>query len=252
MHLSAAPLVCERHDCKAALDQTVQRIGPTIGMPRFGRTLGVVPSPRTPTPPDLEDVAKARSGGSAKAEATRATLVAVARRIFVAKGYFATGTEEIVKEAGLTRGALYHHFADKRALFVAVFEAVEEDLLANAGVIVTNDSFERLRVGLLGFLDASLTPEVQRVLLIDGPAVLGWHDWRELEARYGLGAIRALLAAAVAEGSLPPQPVDPLAHILLASIDEAALFIANAADPPVTRDQARTAMDSLLTGLRRG
>jgi AcrR family transcriptional regulator len=169
----------------------------------------------------------------------------------VAKGYFATGTEEIVQEAGLTRGALYHHFADKRALFVAVFEAVEEDLLANAGAVQAKDSFDRLRVGLLGFLDASLTPEVQRVLLIDGPAVLGWQEWRELEARYGLGAIRSLLAAAVAEGSLAAQPVDPLAHILLASVDEAALFIANSSDPPASRDLARTAIDALLTGLRR-
>jgi AcrR family transcriptional regulator len=218
----------------------------------FGRTLGVVSSPRTSMPPDAGGVRKARPGGSAKAEATRATLVAVARRMFVAKGYFATGTEEIVQEAGVTRGALYHHFADKKALFVAVFEAVEDDLLANAGTIVANDSFDRLRVALLGFLDASLTPEVQRVLLIDGPAVLGWQEWRELEARYGLGAIRALLAAAVAEGSLPTQPLDPLAHILLASVDEAALFIANATDPPGSRDQARAAMDALLTGLRRG
>jgi AcrR family transcriptional regulator len=185
-----------------------------------------------------------------RAEATRATLIAVARRLFVDQGYFATGTEEIVQAAGLTRGALYHHFADKKALFLAVFEGVEEDLLANAGTLATaTDAFGQLRSGLLGFLDASLTPEVQRVLLIDGPAVLGWQDWRELEARYGLGAIRGLLAAAVDEGTLRPQPVDALAHILLASIDEAALFIANAPDQRAARDLAVSAMESLLDGL---
>lgn len=169
--------------------------------------------------------------------------------MFVEKGYFNTGTEEIVQQADVTRGALYHHFADKKALFLAVFEAVEADLLANAGAAEVTDSFTRLRVGLLGFLDASLTPEVQRVLLIDGPAVLGWSDWRALEAKYGLGAIRELLAAAISEGTLREQPIDALAHILLASVDEAALFIANADDPVVARDLAVGAMNSLLGGL---
>jgi AcrR family transcriptional regulator len=186
-----------------------------------------------------------------RAEATRATLIAVARRLFVAHGYFATGTEEIVKEAGVTRGALYHHFADKKGLFLAVFRAVEDDLLANAGRMDAPDSFARLRGGLLGFLDASLTPEVQRVLLIDGPAVLGWQEWRELEASYGLGSIRALLAAAIDEGTLRVQPIDALAHILLASVDEAALYIANAVDPVAARDLAVSAMDALLSGLAR-
>ncbi|MSX57114.1 MAG: TetR family transcriptional regulator, partial [Actinobacteria bacterium] len=83
-----------------------------------------------------------------RAEATRAALISVARRLFVEKGYFDTGTEEIVQEAAVTRGALYHHFADKKALFLAVFEAVEDDLLANAGGIDAPDSFTRLRNGL--------------------------------------------------------------------------------------------------------
>ena len=185
-----------------------------------------------------------------RAEATRATLIAVARRMFVEKGYFNTGTEEIVQEAALTRGALYHHFADKKALFRAVFEAVEDDLLANAAAgVVTAHSLARLRNGLIGFLDASLTPEVQRILLVDGPAVLGWPEWRALEATYGLGAIRALLQAAITEGTLPDQPIDALAHMLLASVDEAALYIANAPDPLAARDMAVGAMDALLGGL---
>ncbi|MDO8361292.1 MAG: TetR/AcrR family transcriptional regulator [Actinomycetota bacterium] len=184
-----------------------------------------------------------------RAEATRAKLIAVARRVFVEKGYFNTGTEEIVQEAKVTRGALYHHFTDKKALFLAVFEAVEQDLLANSGQLVATDSFERLRTGLTGFLDASLTPEVQRILLIDGPAVLGWQEWRTLEAQYGLGAIQGLLEAAITEGTLRPQPVSALAHILLASVDEAALFIANADDPQVARELAVGAMESLLGGL---
>jgi AcrR family transcriptional regulator len=186
-----------------------------------------------------------------RAEATRNSLVDAARRLFVDRGYHATSTEDVVALAGVgTRGALYHHFADKRALFVAVFEAVEESLVAAAGVqIEEGPPLEMLRTGLLGFLDASLTPEVQRVLLIDGPAVLGWQEWRAVEERYGLGGIRAMLELAVADGSLPRQPVGVLAHLLLAAADEAALFIANADDPVVARDEAVAALDRMIGAL---
>ncbi|MGW3938248.1 TetR/AcrR family transcriptional regulator [Streptomyces phaeochromogenes] len=189
-----------------------------------------------------------------RAETTRSALVAAARRLFVEKGYFGTSTEELVAAAGVgTRGALYHHFADKKALFLAVFEQVEEDLLAAVDTTTTSsssgDALARLRHGLLGFLDASLQPEVQRILLVDGPAVLGWREWRAIEERYGLGAIHALLDLAVAEGTLPDQPLDVLAHILLAAIDEAALFIASADNPVSARDQAVSAVDQLLAGL---
>lgn len=167
------------------------------------------------------------------------------------KGYFATGTEEIVAAAGVgTRGALYHHFADKAALFLAVFEDVEEDLLAAAAEgHLQGTAADRLRQGLLGFLDASLTPEVQRVLLVDGPAVLGWQQWRALEERYGLGAIRGLLENAVADGSLPAQPLDALSHLLLAVVDEAALYIAHAADPEAARVEAVAGVQRVLAGL---
>jgi AcrR family transcriptional regulator len=188
---------------------------------------------------------------AARAEATREALLQAARALFVARGYHATGTEEIVAAAAVgTRGALYHHFADKKALFRAVFERVEEDLLAAAAERPRGSgALETLRTGLLAFLDASLTPEVQRVLLIDGPAVLGWQEWRALEERYGLGAIRALLEAAVAEGVLPAQPLAALAHVLLAAVDEAALFIANAEDPLAARAEAVAVVGALLDGL---
>ena len=187
-----------------------------------------------------------------RAESTRNALVAAARRLFVERGYHATSTEQIVALAGVgTRGALYHHFADKRALFVAVFEAVEQDLVAAAGAAIQEaPPLEMLRNGLIGFLDASLTPEVQRILLIDGPAVLGWQEWRTIEARYGLGGIRGMLELAVADGSLPRQPVEVLAHLLLATAAEAALFIANADDPAAARDQAVDALDRLLSGIK--
>jgi len=175
-----------------------------------------------------------------------------ARRLFVEKGYHGTGTEEIVAAAGVgTRGALYHHFADKRALFLAVFEAVEKDLVgsASAGELPA-DAFGQLRAGLLAFLDASLTPEVQQVLLLDGPAVLGWQTWRSLEEKYGLGAIQGLLGQAVEEGTVHRQPLGALAHLLLAIIDEAALFVVHAVDPAAARAEAAAAVDGLLAGIR--
>lgn len=181
---------------------------------------------------------------------TRRALVAAARLLFVEKGYFQTGTEEIVRAANVTRGALYHHFADKKALFLAVFEAIEDDLINAASSQESPvDALCRLQSALLGFLDASLTPEVQRVLLIDGPAVLGWQEWRALEAKYGLGVIEQLLNDAIKEGNLRPQPVSALAHILLAAVDEAALFIANSNNPLSARDVSADAMRSVLAGI---
>ena len=192
---------------------------------------------------------------AAQAEGTRAALVAAARRLFVEKGYHRTSTEEVVTEAGVgTRGALYHHFADKQALFEAAFIAVEEDLVIEAAKNLADPAdgaLNQLRQGLVGFLDASLTPHVQRILLIDGPAVLGWVKWRELESLYGLGAIRAMLERAVEEGDLAAgQPVDALAHVLLAAADETALFIANAPDQRAARDQGVKALNAVLDGLR--
>ena len=187
-----------------------------------------------------------------RAERTKAALVSTARRLFVEQGYFATGTEQIVTESGVgTRGALYHHFVNKQALFRAVFEAVQRDLAGGQRERLGLGAMERLRHGLQGFLDASLRPEVQRIVLIDGPAVLGWEVWREIEAEFGLGAIEAMLQAAVDEGTIERRPsAVVLAHLLLAAVDEAALFIANADDPRAARVDAGTAIDRLLAGLR--
>ncbi|GAB3018444.1 TetR family transcriptional regulator [Mycobacterium bourgelatii] len=192
---------------------------------------------------------------AAQAEATRAALIDAAKRLFVEKGYHHTGTEEVVAEAEVgTRGALYHHFADKQALFEAVFIAVEEDLVLQAAKNLADPAhgaFNQLRQGLIGFLDASLTPQVQRILLIDGPAVLGWARWRELESVYGLGAIRAMLEIAIEEGDLAAgQPVAVLAHVLLAAAEEAAMFIANAVNQQEARDESVRALNALLDGLR--
>ncbi len=179
-------------------------------------------------------------------------MIAAARELFVTKGYFATGTEEIVAKADAgTRGALYHHFADKEDLFRAVFDQVQADLAAATIVNERDDSLDLLTAALQQFLDASAdNADVQRILLIDGPAVLGWDQWRNLEAEYGLGVITAMLDAAVAQKVIARQPTTPLAHMLLAAVDEAALYIANAPERPRAHRLARESLMRLLGGLR--
>jgi AcrR family transcriptional regulator len=198
-----------------------------------------------------------RRGGTApdraqRGEETRTALVSAARELFGTKGYFATGTEEIVARANVgTRGALYHHFADKQALFRAVFEAVEVDLLARAATTTTTgNAWDQLVAGLQSFLTAALEPEVQRIILVDGPAVLGWNTWRELEGHYGIGAIEAALQAAIDDGSIVTRRRRELAHLILAAVDEAALLIANSAEPEAARRGASQALGQLLEGLR--
>ncbi len=188
-----------------------------------------------------------------RAQQTRERVLAAARALFAERGYHATGTGEIVSAAGVgTRGALYHHFADKQQLFLAVFEQVEMDLSAKTGAAVIGETgFEVLEAGLAAFLDASLEGEVRQILLIDGPAVLGWQAWREVEERFGLGAIRTILDQGQADGSIRDVDVDvgAMAHLLLSAIDEAALFIAHAGDRRAARAQVGSALSALLAGI---
>jgi AcrR family transcriptional regulator len=201
------------------------------------------------------DASDGKARRAAQAQTTRNALIKTARALFLERGYHLTSTEDIVAASGVgTRGALYHHFADKKALFEAVFISVEEDLIAGSAASRSPsvDAFGQLERALLGFLDSSLNQPVQRILLIDGPAVLGWGRWRELESQYGLGAIGALLQRAEAEGSIAAnQPLEVLSHILLAAVDEAALFVANSANPPRARDEAARVMSLLLHGVTR-
>lgn len=188
---------------------------------------------------------------AAQSVATRAALVAIARERFGARGYAAVGTEEIVRAAGVTRGALYHHFAGKEDLFAAVYEQVEMAIVQGVGELAADaaDPGEALRLGAGAFLDSCLDPAVQRIVLIDAPAVLGYERWREIAERYGLGIIEATLAAAVEAGQLEPQPLKPLAHMLLGALDEAGLLVARAEDVVAARAEVGAAVDRLLDGL---
>src|SRR5690242_14501434 len=145
-----------------------------------------------------------------RSEATRRRLVSAARTLFGARGYADVGTEEIVRAAGVTRGALYHQFRDKADLFAAVAEEVEaevtERVAAGASEAAAGPLGE-LRRGVRLFLDACAEPEVERIILLDAPAVLGWAAWRDLAARYGLGLVQIALREAIGAGAITAQPV---------------------------------------------
>lgn len=184
--------------------------------------------------------------------ATRALLVGAARKLFADKGFADVSTEAIVKAAGVTRGALYHQFDDKAGLFAAVYEDVERDLVADIAqqimVAQPPDPLEAMRAGARLFLDLCSAPDVQQIVLIDAPAVLGWDQWRAVGMKYGLGVIEGMLTHAIAEGVVAEQPVRPTAHVLLGALDEAALFVSRASD----RDQARREMDAVCDRLING
>lgn len=188
--------------------------------------------------------------------ATRAALVAAARPLFAARGYAGVGTEEIVRAAGVTRGALYHHFAGKRELFEAVYEEIEVELAERIadGALRANASspLQAMRAGAEMFLAASSEPETQRIVLLDGPSVLGWDRWREIAAAHGLGLIEATLQAAIEAGEIEPQPLRPLAHVLMGALDEAAMLVARAPDPEAMRADVGRTLEALLAGLSRG
>jgi AcrR family transcriptional regulator len=188
----------------------------------------------------------------ARAEETRRTLLRVARELFTTRGYAAVGTEEIVQTAGVTRGALYHHFRDKQQLFRAVHEELEAEIVASTGAAVADmaDVADMIDYGIRAFLDLCTDPRIARVTLIDAPTVLGWRVWREIDEQYGLGLVEATLAAAMDAGVLARQDVRTLAHLLLGALGEAALMIANDPDPVAARARVEPALAALLGNLR--
>lgn len=184
--------------------------------------------------------------------ATRNALIAAARTLFAQHGYRDVGTEAVVAAAGASRGALYHHFTDKIDLFAAVFEAVEADALGRIAAVVgaahVADPAELLRIGAATWLDVCTDPEIRRIALVEAPAVLGWERWRDISTRHGIGLTQQLLSAAMAAGRLPRQPVEPLAHVLLGALREAALFLAHH-DEPNARAEIGAVIDALIRAL---
>jgi AcrR family transcriptional regulator len=185
-------------------------------------------------------------------EATRAALVAAARTLFAERGYAGVGTEEIVHRAGVTRGALYHHFTDKEDLMRAVLHDLSRELAeaSAAAALKETDQWQQILAAVAAFLDACMDPAVQRIMMTDAPSVLGWDEWREIDAQYGLGLVKASLANAMETGLIARQPVDPLAHLIVGALDEAAMYIARAGDTKAARREMGDAVKRMFAGLR--
>src|SRR5215475_8010945 len=197
----------------------------------------------------------ARTKHDLRSEATRRQLVTAARALFGERGYADVATEEIVRAAGVTRGALYHQFRDKADLFAAVAEQVEAEItdrIAAGAAEAAADPMDVLRAGARLFLDACAEPEVERIILLDAPAVLGWEAWRDLYARYGFGLVQLALQSAMDAGAIVRQPVTPLAHALIGALDECALYVARAEDQATARQECAAIFDQILRGFSPG
>jgi AcrR family transcriptional regulator len=189
---------------------------------------------------------------------TRTALVAAARRRFAEQGYVATGTEEIVADARVTRGALYHHFRDKADLFCEVMKEVASEVAAalvksELEATIGGDAWTQLRRGFQSLLDFSTRTDTdfQRIVLVDGPAVLGNDAWNALVEKHGYRLLSEWLERAIAEEMIDPIPVAPLTRLVAALLAEASLYVARAADPLLARRETGVALDRLLSGLVR-
>lgn len=190
----------------------------------------------------------------ARSSAAKAALIAAARQSFAEAGYHATGINGLAAMASMTSGALYHHFSSKEELFEAVFMQVSEELFGAASrpaVSIEGQTWRQLIVTLETYLRlVSTCSETQQVLLTDGPSVLGWRRWRELQSEYVLQGIAQALSRLMAEGVISRSDSDALANILFASLNDAALTIAHAADREAVRDSVLKTLLTFVDGLR--
>ena len=188
-----------------------------------------------------------------RSAATRDALIAAARKLWGLRGYAEVGTPEIATAAGVTRGAMYHQFADKAALFGEVVEVVEQDVMARMATMVAESGAttpaDAIRAAVDAWLEVAGDPEVRQLMLLDAPSVLGWADFRDVAQRYSLGMTEQLLTEAIRAGELARQPVRPLAHVLVGALDEAAMVIATAEDPKRTRRETRQVLHRLIDGM---
>jgi AcrR family transcriptional regulator len=208
-----------------------------------------MPSP-TSAPSPASAGLRARRTQADRSAATRDALMAAARALFAEQGFADVSTDAIVAAAGVTRGALYHQFADKTALFDAVLDAVEADiarrLAEDAAAAGVTDPVDAMRHVLRTWLEICVEPEIHRIALIDGPSVVGWAHWREVCQRHVFGLAEAMLAQGIESGRIRPQPVRALAHVLMGASDEAALYVAESADPARARAEMLQILDRLI------
>jgi AcrR family transcriptional regulator len=175
----------------------------------------------------------------------------VATELFAAEGYEATSIEVVLKASGISRGALYHHFANKEALFTAVLETVEARVAkqVSAAAAGATNPLDALRAGCAAWLELARDSAVRQIVLVDAPSVIGWQAWRDLDNQFALGLLKAALSGMAAAGRLRPDMVDTYAHLLLAAMIEASLLVARASDADDAIAKGREALEALLSGV---
>jgi AcrR family transcriptional regulator len=184
-------------------------------------------------------------------EATRQALLDAARALFGSQGYAATSLDEIVAAAAVTKGALYHHFADKESLFRAVFEQVEREVSDKAvAEFLQPDAWQALIVGCRLWVEAHLAPDVRQIVLNDARAVLGWVVTRAIETRFSTVAVRGALRKGMSAGVLTRQPLRPLALMLTGALSESCLYVAEADDPATALEEVGGLIATMLSGMR--
>lgn len=198
---------------------------------------------------DADHTAPPRRTQAERRAATRDALIRAATELFSERGYVDAAREEICRRAGVTRGALDHHFDGKKGLFRAVVEHVEVGLnqrIAEAAMREA-DPVDQLKAGCHAYLEAATEPAVRRILLLDARAVLGWTEWQALHEAHGLPLTVEGLRAAL--GPRRRRRVEPLAHVLLAALNEAALYVATADHPATARASARDTADRIIDAI---
>jgi AcrR family transcriptional regulator len=188
---------------------------------------------------------------SEQADETRAQLIQAGRALFGDVGFAATKATDIAQRAGVTRGALLHHFVDKEGLFTAVLEALEEEVATHvfAGAAKGSTPLEWLHLGFGTFLNECVRPDVTQIMLIDGPSVLGWDTWHEIDSRYGYRPLLDIIRAAVAAGQMDTDDPESLAYLLLGALTEAGTVIGRSDEPEKTRRRMAKSLDRLIDGL---
>jgi AcrR family transcriptional regulator len=191
-----------------------------------------------------------------RSAATRDALLRAARPLFATAGFGGVSAEAIARAAGVTRGAMYHQFADKTEVYAAVLEVIEDEVMEriSAGIAeaAQDDIVEVMKVGARIWLDACAEPAVYRIVLIEAPSVLGWERWREVSMRHGMGMVQALIENAIETGRISPQPVLPLAHVLIGALDEAAIYLARSDGSAQTRQELDDVIDRLVDAVLAG
>jgi AcrR family transcriptional regulator len=186
-------------------------------------------------------------------ESTRQALVSSALDLFTKRGYAGTSLEAIVKRARVTKGALYHHFSGKQALFEAAFDQVETRAMDGLTEVVAGEgtAWERAMAGIQAYVGVCLEPSYQRIVIHEAPVVMGWERWREAEEHFSYGLVRAMVEALVDAGEIEPLPVEVTARILFGALSAGAETIASSPEPKKAAADVRRTIVAVMEGMRR-